>query len=74
MEREIDKFYAESKDGEAYLVIEYEKIVEFNALGSRRTQFAGGPRRLVLADGRHVNQISENEFEISDSGERIYRS
>ncbi|MBU0723423.1 MAG: hypothetical protein KJ904_12345 [Alphaproteobacteria bacterium] len=73
MEREIDRFYAVSKDGESYLVVEHEKIIEFNALGSPRTQYFGGSRRLALVDGSPVNQISNTEFEILDSGERIQK-
>lgn len=73
MEQQVDSFYAKSEDGRIYRVVEYEKLIQFNALNSVNRRFSGGARRLALEDGRDVKPVNDDEYEIDDSEERIFR-
>lgn len=70
METELRRFVCQDDDGNAYTVVEYQKIIETRLL-SGRTERTDGMKRLVLLGGGHVNFIDESTFLIVANGKTI---
>jgi hypothetical protein len=67
--REVDRFDAESEDGEVYTVVVYQEFVEFRSVMGN--DWKPGLQELRLLDGSHVNQIGSETFRILDTDEII---
>jgi hypothetical protein len=61
MERETNRFLAVSDDGEEFVVIEYQHIIERKLL-SGEISVTKGRKRLALSNGLRVNQIDPETF------------
>ena len=71
MRRSTDKFAVRADDGEELTVIEYQVFSIFNSLTGTRE--VPGMKDYQLSDGRDVNWIDENNFEIVRTGRRLRR-
>jgi hypothetical protein len=70
MMRETDRFSARGDGGANYTVIEYREVLTETPLRGRRAE-ALGARDYRLSDGRHVNWIDNETFQILDTNEVI---
>ncbi len=61
------KFDAFDDQGNRYAIVEYQELIESQALG-RPPEWIKGMKRLELDDGSPVNFKDENTFEIVMSG------
>jgi len=67
-----DQFFAETDEGDEYQVLVYQRAVSFRPLSGPRQQL-GGARDYRLADGRDLNPISDDVFEIVETGQILRR-
>lgn len=72
MKELVENFKAKGKDGTIYTVHIYQNISEFKPLSGPK-QRAGGTKDARLADGRHLNWIDEDTFQVLDNDEIIKR-
>lgn len=70
--REIDRFIAESADGQRYTVLHLAHQVPFRD-NKRNERMLDGARVFQLLDGRHVNFEEAGVFQIFDTEERIWK-
>jgi hypothetical protein len=70
MEQETRRFRAVSDDGEEFVVIEYQRIIEHKLL-SGATSVTKGLKRLALSDGSSVNQIDPETFKVVQTDQLI---
>ncbi|MEW5918997.1 MAG: hypothetical protein AB1762_21515 [Gemmatimonadota bacterium] len=66
-----DQFLVRDDDGNEYQVLVYQKRIDTSTLDRR--SFRHGLREARLADGRHLNRIDDNTFEIVEDGIRVTR-
>lgn len=65
--RHTDTFTAVNEDGMKVEVFQLTTFIETTTLESRH--WRAGLSELVLADGSHVNRLSEGKFQVVASGE-----
>lgn len=70
--RETDRFAAVAPDRERFVVVERRVAVRYRLI-SGDYRLALGSHDYVTADGRDLNPISDDEFEIVQTGQRIRR-
>ncbi len=69
---EVDRFEAESVDGEKFTVVKYQKITKNRNLdGSMSIDSGRSPVLFCLSDGRRVNFIYSETFQIVDTDQII---
>lgn len=69
-EKERSRCQAESDNGNTYTVIEFQEYREFRSLNGP-DQIVPSLRRYALSDGRPVNQIDSETFQIVETDEII---
>jgi hypothetical protein len=69
---ETDRFAAVAPDRERFVVVERRVAVRYRLI-SGDSRMALGSHDYVTADGRCLNPISDDEFEIAQTGPRIRR-
>lgn len=67
--KEVDRFQAESDDGDVYTVVVFQEFIEFRSMTGN--DWKPGLRELKLLDGSHVNEIDSETFQILDTDEII---
>ena len=68
--REIDRFYCEDDDGNEYVVIEYQHYAISETL-NRAPQEVPTTKECRLRDGKHVNVLGGDLFEIVETDVKI---
>ena len=70
MRKEINRYRCIGDSGREYTVIEYQNIMRFQPLNGP-AQDVPGTKGCFLSDGRDVNFIDDNSFQILDTDEFI---
>lgn len=70
--RLVEKFQARGLNGKIYTVHIYEAVIEFKPITGPSIT-SGGSKVAALSDGRHVNWIDDETFQILDNDEIIKR-
>jgi hypothetical protein len=73
MQEEIERFKAISDDGAEFTVIRHRSIIESRANSEPPTRSKGIPQ-LTLTDGRIVNQIDPETYQIVETNQIIRRT
>lgn len=68
--KEVQRIQAQGDDGARYTVIEYVWVTELHPISGEPSSVKGA-REWRLDDGRHVNMIDAETFEILDTDEII---
>jgi hypothetical protein len=69
---ETARFTATDENGTPYDIVEYTEFFDLSAFDHPH-QSLPGLKAYRLADGRHVNRISDDEFQIVGSGIKLRR-
>lgn len=69
--RESDQFEAQDDEGNLYTVIEYQLVIESEPI-SGPSSIMKGTKELFLGNGRAVNYIDDDTFEVVET-EKIIR-
>ena len=71
-EREVDRFAVKADDGERFILVEYQATTRTLKLdGSTPIAQGKSPTLLRLSDGREVNFIDSETFQIVDTNQII---
>lgn len=70
--RETDRFAAVAPDRERFVIIERRVAVRYRFISGDH-RLALGSHDYVTADGRCLYPVSDSEFEIAQTGQRIRR-
>jgi hypothetical protein len=73
MQKITDKFTLRSARNTNHPALTLQNQINTNERGDPTRQYVGGVKEYRLADGRHLNWINENVFEIATTGERLTR-
>ena len=71
--QETNRFEAVGKSGQRYVIIESTQQISLDATHEGKTLWADGSRFLRAVNFGPVGQISDSEFQIFLSGERLTR-
>lgn len=69
---ETGRFETTSPKGESFTVIEETQQTGFTALGSSSTKWRDGSKSYRTSNNEPVNWISDREFELVLTGERLH--
>lgn len=72
MERLIARHQMQSDDGTRYEVLEYQEFLDAGTKDG--PDWVPGLKRLVLANGRHLNHIDDDTFQIVVTGQIVRRA
>ncbi|MGI4879210.1 MAG: hypothetical protein ACRYG4_17180 [Janthinobacterium lividum] len=64
MRKFVRSIKARGGSGKLYNVLEYVDQIDVTSKDSAGPEFLDGMRSLLLSDGRHVNFVTEDEFQI----------
>jgi len=70
MEQHIGTYVVRDKRGQIHNVDEFQEMVDATSIADARRKYVGGLKRLSL-NGQSVNYISDSEFELVATGERL---
>jgi hypothetical protein len=68
--REIRRFFAVADDGTEYVIVEHQEIIDAAHHGDKRAGLPG-MKRLATLDGRAVNYIDSETFQIVETDEIV---
>lgn len=67
------EFYASGKDGQTYRIIEFTHFVDTTTIHITGSSRIPGMKSLRLPNGKHINPIDGDVYEIAETKERITR-
>lgn len=70
MRKEVNRYRCRGEDGSEYTVIERQTFTNFRPM-SGPSQNVGGALDWILSDGRDVNFVDDDTFQILDTDEVI---
>lgn len=73
MQKIIDKFKLRSANNTNHAAVTLQKQIDTTGPADATRQYVGGFKEYRLADGRPLNWLDENLFEVANTGERLTR-
>lgn len=71
--REVGRFSARAADGTVYRIIEYAHMQDVRTRTTPHARDIEGLHELTTHDGKRVNVVGANEYEIVDLGLKVTR-